>query len=104
MRLRNESKASASSKRSASSAFSSYCPCCGYRVRNGPRSFKFKAELRIKQKQKEMQMQRVIILYCMHNSSLELKSSNDLKKDFVQTYTTSSILLLSLILSNVQIP
>ncbi|MGB7639470.1 MAG: hypothetical protein WCF06_02275 [Nitrososphaeraceae archaeon] len=75
----------------------------GYRVRNGPRSFKFKAKLRIKQKQKEMQMQRVIILYCMHNSSLELKSSNDLKKDFVQTYTTSSILLLSLILSNVQI-
>ena len=29
-----------------------FCPCCGYRVRNGPRNMKFKAKLRIKQKQK----------------------------------------------------
>jgi len=28
------------------------CPCCGYRLRNEPRSFKFKAKLRIKEKQK----------------------------------------------------
>jgi hypothetical protein len=36
------------------------CPCCGNRLRNGPRSFKFKAKLRImeKQKEKEMQMQK----------------------------------------------
>jgi hypothetical protein len=34
-----------------------FCPCCGYRLRNGPRSFKFKAKLRIK-KQKEKQMQK----------------------------------------------
>ena len=34
-----------------------WCPCCGYRLRNGPRSFKFKAKLRIK-KQKEKQMQK----------------------------------------------
>jgi hypothetical protein len=31
------------------------CPCCGYKLRNGPRSFKFKAKLRIKRKQKEKQ-------------------------------------------------
>jgi hypothetical protein len=34
-----------------------WCPCCGYRLRNGPRSFKFKAKLRIR-KQKEKQMQK----------------------------------------------
>jgi hypothetical protein len=32
-----------------------WCPCCGYRLRNGPRSFKFKAKLRIKQKEKQIQ-------------------------------------------------
>ena len=32
------------------------CPCCGYKLRNGPRSFKFKAKLRIKKKQKENQL------------------------------------------------
>ena len=35
-----------------------FCPCCGYRLRNGPRSMKFKAKLRIKQKEKEMQKTR----------------------------------------------
>jgi hypothetical protein len=37
-----------------------FCPCCGYRLRNGPRLFKHKAKLRImeKQKEKEMQMQK----------------------------------------------
>ena len=35
-----------------------FCPCCGYKLRIGPRSFKFKAKLRIKQKQKEKQMQK----------------------------------------------
>ncbi len=34
-----------------------FCPCCGYRLRNGPRSFKFKAKLRIKEKQKDKEMQ-----------------------------------------------
>jgi hypothetical protein len=28
-----------------------FCPCCGYRLRNGPRSFKLKSKLRIKQHQ-----------------------------------------------------
>ncbi|HJT47066.1 MAG TPA: hypothetical protein VJ729_02700 [Nitrososphaeraceae archaeon] len=28
-----------------------WCPCCGYRLRNGPRGFKFKAKLKVKQKQ-----------------------------------------------------
>ena len=32
------------------------CPCCGCRLRNGPRSFKFKAKLRMK-KQKEKQIE-----------------------------------------------
>jgi hypothetical protein len=31
------------------------CPCCGYKLRNGARSFKFKAKLRIKKEQKEKQ-------------------------------------------------
>jgi hypothetical protein len=30
-------------------------PCCGYRLRNVPRSMKFKAKWRIKQKEKQMQ-------------------------------------------------
>ncbi|MFL6363819.1 MAG: hypothetical protein ACJ719_01250 [Nitrososphaeraceae archaeon] len=34
------------------------CPCCGCRLRTGPRHFKYKAKLRIKQKQKEKQMQK----------------------------------------------
>jgi hypothetical protein len=45
-----------------------FCPCCGCRLRNGPRCFKFKAKLKLKQK--EMQMQKAhnkdssnIILY-----------------------------------------
>jgi hypothetical protein len=29
------------------------CPCCGYRLRNGPRCFKFKAKLRIKKQIQE---------------------------------------------------
>ena len=32
-----------------------FCPCCGSRLRMGPRNMKFKAKLRIKQKQKEIQ-------------------------------------------------
>ena len=34
-----------------------FCPCCGYRLRNGPRLFKHKAKLRI-EKQKEKLMQK----------------------------------------------
>jgi hypothetical protein len=37
-----------------------WCPCCGCRLRNGPRSFKFKAKLRIKEKQKEKLMQKAL--------------------------------------------
>ena len=29
-----------------------FCPCCGCRLRMGPRVFKYKAKLRIKQKQR----------------------------------------------------
>jgi hypothetical protein len=36
----------------------SWCPCCGYRLRNGPRLFKHKVKLRIKGKQKEKLMQK----------------------------------------------
>ena len=32
-----------------------FCPCCGYRLRNGPRLFKHKAKLRMKQKEKQVQ-------------------------------------------------
>ena len=35
------------------------CPCCGYKLRTGPRSFKFKAKLRLK-KQKEKLMQKTL--------------------------------------------
>jgi hypothetical protein len=35
-----------------------FCPCCGCRLRIGPRLFKHKAKLRIKEKQKEKQMQK----------------------------------------------
>jgi hypothetical protein len=35
-----------------------WCPCCGYRLRNGPRLFKHKVKLRIKGKQKEKLMQK----------------------------------------------
>jgi hypothetical protein len=31
------------------------CPCCGYRLRNGPRLFKHKAMLRMKQKGQQIQ-------------------------------------------------
>ena len=34
-----------------------WCPCCGYRLRIGPRLFKHKAKLRIKNK-KAKQMQK----------------------------------------------
>jgi hypothetical protein len=32
-----------------------FCPCCGYRLRNGARLFKHKAKLRMKQKENQMQ-------------------------------------------------
>jgi hypothetical protein len=32
-----------------------FCPCCGYRLRNGPRLFKHKAKLRMEQKENQMQ-------------------------------------------------
>ena len=32
-----------------------WCPCCGYRLRNGPRLFKHKAKLRMEQKENQMQ-------------------------------------------------
>jgi hypothetical protein len=38
------------------------CPCCGCRLRNGPRSFKFKAKLRIKQKEQQMQQVQSLIM------------------------------------------
>jgi len=31
-----------------------FCPCCGSRLRIGPRNMKFKAKLRMKQKEKEI--------------------------------------------------
>jgi hypothetical protein len=45
------------------------CPCCGNRLRNGPRSFKFKAKLRIKEKRKEKLMQKAQI---KNNSNIRL--------------------------------
>ena len=38
------------------------CPCCGCRLRNGPRSFKFKAKLRITQKEQQMQKVQSLIM------------------------------------------
>ena len=38
------------------------CPCCGCRLRNGPRSFKFKAKLRIKQNEQQMQQVQSLIM------------------------------------------
>jgi hypothetical protein len=38
----------------------SWCPCCGYRLRNGPRLFKHKVKLRVKEKQKEKLMQKAL--------------------------------------------
>jgi hypothetical protein len=35
-----------------------FCPCCGCRLRIGPRLFKHKVKLRIKEKQKEKLMQK----------------------------------------------
>ena len=35
-----------------------WCPCCGCRLRMGPRLFKHKAKLRIKEKQKEKQIEQ----------------------------------------------
>ena len=32
-----------------------WCPCCGYKLRNGPRLYKHKAKLRILQKDKQKQ-------------------------------------------------
>ena len=48
-------------------------PCCGYRLRNGPRLFKHKAKLRImeKQKDKEMQMQKAQM---KNNSNIILRT------------------------------
>ena len=37
-----------------------FCPCCGCRLRIGPRLFKDKAKLRIKEKQKEKLMQKTL--------------------------------------------
>ena len=37
-----------------------FCPCCGCRLRIGPRLFKHKAKLRIKEKQKEKLMQKAL--------------------------------------------
>ena len=34
-----------------------WCPCCGCRLRMGPRLFKHKAKLRIKEKQKKKQIE-----------------------------------------------
>ena len=61
-----------------------FCPCCGCRLRIGPRLYKHKAKLRIKQ-QKEMQLQKAqnenssnIILHMQQ--ILELTKSNDLEE------------------------
>jgi hypothetical protein len=32
-----------------------FCPCCGCRLRTGPRLFKHKAKLRMKRKEQQMQ-------------------------------------------------
>jgi hypothetical protein len=37
-----------------------FCPCCGYRLRNGPRSMKFKAKLRTKQKENQILVDELI--------------------------------------------
>ena len=37
-----------------------FCPCCGYRLRNGPRSMKFKAKLRMKQKENQILVDKLI--------------------------------------------
>jgi hypothetical protein len=50
-----------------------FCPCCGCRLRIGPRLFKDKAKLRIREKQKENQTKKSQMKnYCMHHSSLEV--------------------------------
>jgi hypothetical protein len=49
----------------------SWCPCCGCRLRNGPRHFKYKVKLRIKGKQKEKLMQKAL----KNNSNIILHAS-----------------------------
>jgi hypothetical protein len=49
----------------------SWCPCCGCRLRNGPRLFKHKVKLRIKGKQKEKLMQKAL----KNNSNIILHAS-----------------------------
>ncbi len=39
-----------------------WCPCCGYRLRNGPRGFKFKAKLKIKQKEMQKAKNKTTIM------------------------------------------
>jgi hypothetical protein len=61
-----------------------WCPCCGNKLRTRPRHSKYKAKLRIKNKKKstckKLKIKKVVISYCMHNSSLELTKFNDFKE------------------------
>jgi rRNA maturation endonuclease Nob1 len=41
-----------------------FCPCCGSRLRIGPRNIKFKTKLR---KQKDIEAKKVKILYHLQN-------------------------------------
>ena len=43
-----------------------WCPCCGYRLRNGPRSFKFKAKLRKQKKMQGAKIKRILFLSTQH--------------------------------------
>ena len=43
-----------------------FCPCCGRRLRTGPRSFKFKAKLRKQKKMQGAKIKRILFLSTQH--------------------------------------
>jgi hypothetical protein len=43
-----------------------FCPCCGRRLRIGPRSFKFKAKLRKQKKMQGAEIKRILFLSTQH--------------------------------------
>jgi hypothetical protein len=48
-----------------------FCPCCGYRLRTGPRNFKFKAKLREQERAIEEAKKIDNMTPCMVNTFLE---------------------------------
>jgi hypothetical protein len=50
-----------------------FCPCCGRKLRIGPRSFKLKAKLR---KQKEIQEANKKVLYRLYDLEKEISVTN----------------------------